>query len=131
MSSYSYMGKHLDLLMSLTSRIQFCNDLSMQELLYFHNGISVNFTYFKLSLLQDEDQYKKNILLKVNSFIEFEGKVRDFTLDFLKNYYPLYYDSAQNGIKVFAEIVQTEKNIEQITKNFEEAKEKIKNKSLK
>ena len=61
----------------------------------------------------------------IKTEIEFEGKVRDFTLDFLKNYYPLYYDSAQNGIKVFAKIIQTEKNIEQSYKKLEQSKKNL------
>ena len=105
-SSYSYMGEHLNLLIELTFNNVFFNDLSKQDLLDFHKGISSNINDIRILLLHDEEQYKKNVLLGVYSFIEFKGEVRDFTLEFFKNCYPLYYDYAQNGLKLFSEMKQ-------------------------
>ena len=126
-SSYSYMVEYLNLLIELTWWILYQNDLSKQDLLYFHKGISSSVEYINILSLQDKDenQYQKNVLLGINSFIEFKGKVRDLTLDFLKNNYPLYYDSAQNGLKIIEKFEQIKKDLEQTEKKLEQSYKKL------
>ena len=115
-SSYSYIGDYLNLLMKLALNV-FIDDLSKQDLLCFHRGISSNINCIRIFLLQNEEQHKKAVLLRLNSFITVKGKVRDITIDFLKKNYSLYYDYAQDRLKFIEEIELIVKNLEKFKKD--------------
>ena len=114
-SSYSYMGEYINLLIGLTWYILAHHDLSKQDLLCFHKGISSNITSIFILLLQNKNQYKKIVLFEVTHFTSDEGKITDITLYFLKTHYPLYYDSTRNWLK----------KIEELQKKMEQEQKKV------
>ena len=97
-SSFSYMSEYFKFLVRVTHKIIESKHLSMEELEFFYGKLSAHIPAILSLLLLDENQYQEGALSTIQIFIIEEGKIRDITLEVLKDF-PEYHEYALKYIE--------------------------------
>ncbi len=92
--SYAYMEEYFNLLEDFTKIIAEHRNLTTEDLKKYFIGFYVAIRFIDYYLLLDKNQCKIELLAVANAFIQFEGTIRDITLELLEKKYPRYHKSA-------------------------------------
>ena len=114
------MDEYIYLLCEFVAKIKELEHLTIKELDSFHAIFSSDIYIIPHLLSLDENQYQKKILQTMEVCVKREGKIRDITLEFLKEF-PKYHDYAINYLE---KLEQMKEEIEQIWKDREEENKK-------
>ena len=97
-SLYSYMSEYIYLIYKFINKIEESEHLSIEELDSFCSIFSSYIIFIPHFLSLDENKYQEEVLQTMEVFIEKERKIRDITLEFLKEF-PRYHKYAINYIE--------------------------------